>query len=267
VQQYSTTFIFGFTFAVCLLCSLFISFAAVSLHDKQETNKRLHRLKSVLAAGHIGMDEPALTQDVVNGYFLQAGETLDAAREEPLLVAHVLDLQAGEEDSSVPAHEFKPEDAARMAAPGNAAGLPDIPEKRLIFHVMKAGKFDGVILPVEGKGLWSTLQGYIALDADMNTVEGLTYYAHGETPGLGGEVDNPLWKNRWQGRKMYEDGRVALQVIKGSAPDADVDPYKVDGLSGATITSRGVSNMMAFWFGEEGYRTYLDKLRAETQAP
>ena len=266
MRHYSTTFIFGFIFAVCLVCSLFVSFAAVSLHDQQETNKRLHKLKSVLEAGHLGPDSGDLSAEMVNSYFLQEGEEVDPNRDEPILVPHVLDLKAGDEDEDISPFTFKPEEAPQMGSPGNIAGLPEIPEKRLVFHIVKDGEFDGVILPIEGKGLWSTLRGYIALDADLNTISGLTYYEHGETPGLGGEVDNPRWKAHWAGREVYEDGQVALRVIKGQAPPPAEAPYKVDGLSGATLTSRGVDRMVGFWFGAEGYKPYLDKLRAEKQA-
>ncbi len=94
----------------------------------------------------------------------------------------------------------------------------------------------------------------------MNTVKGLGFYEHGETPGLGGEVDNPKWKEIWEGKKAYtSSGEVGLTVIKGTAPpDSD---YKIDGLSGATLTSKGVDNLVHFWLGEQGYKTFLTKLK------
>jgi Na+-transporting NADH:ubiquinone oxidoreductase subunit C len=121
-----------------------------------------------------------------------------------------------------------------------------------------------VILPIRGYGLWGTLYGFLALEADGNTVVGLGYYDHKETPGLGGEVDNPNWKALWHGKKIYDDsGDVSLSVIKGQV-DTQSDPnaeHKVDGLSGATLTSRGVQNMVRFWLGENGYAKFLDNLR------
>ena len=118
-----------------------------------------------------------------------------------------------------------------------------------------------IILPVHGYGLWSTLYGFLSLQGDMNTVSGITFYEHGETAGLGGEVDNPDWKKSWEGKKIYSDGNVALRVIKGKAssdsPDYD---YQIDGLSGATLTSRGVENMVAYWLGKDGFGPVLAKL-------
>ena len=123
-----------------------------------------------------------------------------------------------------------------------------------------------LVLPIEGYGLWSTLYGFLALDADTKTIRGLTYYQHLETPGLGGEVDNPSWKALWPGRVAFDDtGSPVISVIKGRAGSPQEDPYRVDGLSGATITSRGVTHMLRFWLGEAGFAPYLTRFR-ESQA-
>ena len=97
-----------------------------------------------------------------------------------------------------------------------------------------------------------------------NTIKGITYYKHGETPGLGGEVDNQNWKDKWPGRKAFDaSGKVVIALIKGSAGSAEENPHQVDGLSGATLTSRGVTNMLDFWLSDMGYGPYLEKFRAE----
>ena len=105
------------------------------------------------------------------------------------------------------------------------------------------------------------MKGFLAVDADGKTVRGLTFYEQGETPGLGGEVEADWWKTLWSDpkfpKKIYDpDGNVAIQVIKGRAEKTD--PYAIDGLSGATITSRGVTNIVRFWFGPEGFKPFLD---------
>jgi Na+-transporting NADH:ubiquinone oxidoreductase subunit C len=115
-----------------------------------------------------------------------------------------------------------------------------------------------VVLPIRGYGLWGTLYGYISLDADLNTVKGIEYYDHKETPGLGGEVDNPVWKSDWNGKKIYDtSGEVILYVTKGPSSE----DYEIDGISGATLTSNGVTNMIRYWLGENGYGPVLQKLR------
>ena len=122
-----------------------------------------------------------------------------------------------------------------------------------------------VILPVRGYGLWGTLFGYISIENDFNTVAGLEFYEHKETPGLGAEVDNPKWKSLWPGKQLYKNNEVALEVIKGKVPEGDMNlAYKVDGLSGATITSRGVTNMIKFWFSDSGYANLFSELDYES---
>ena len=125
------------------------------------------------------------------------------------------------------------------------------------------GDLDKVILPVRGYGLWSTLYGFIALESDLNTIAGLGFYEHGETPGLGGEVDNPRWKALWPGKQVYRDGEVEIELIKGSVePDNPRAEWRVDGLSGATLTSRGVTHLVQFWLGEQGYQPFLNNLKS-----
>ena len=131
---------------------------------------------------------------------------------------------------------------------------------------MKDGTVDAVVIPVEGYGLWGTLYGYLALEHDGNTIRGITYYDHKETPGLGGEVDNPKWKALWPGRKAYENGEPAIKVIKGLAGSVEEAPHHIDGMSGATITSNGITHMMDFWLGENGYGPFLKKFREQGSA-
>jgi Na+-transporting NADH:ubiquinone oxidoreductase subunit C len=107
------------------------------------------------------------------------------------------------------------------------------------------------------------LHGFLALEADLNTVAGIGFYEHAETPGLGGEVDNPLWKQKWIGKRVYGDANdVALRVIKGevdtSRPQA---VHQIDGLTGATLTSRGIDNLIQYWLGDSGYATFLANLK------
>ncbi|MFY9179308.1 MAG: NADH:ubiquinone reductase (Na(+)-transporting) subunit C, partial [Venatoribacter sp.] len=119
-----------------------------------------------------------------------------------------------------------------------------------------------MVIPVHGYGLWSTLYGFVALKDDLNTLVGLGFYSHAETPGLGGEVDNPKWKALWPGKKLYKEGdKVALTVIKGHAEASD--PYHVDGLSGASLTSRGVDHLVKFWLGEQGFGKFISNLKAQ----
>src|SRR5690606_36367457 len=121
------------------------------------------------------------------------------------------------------------------------------------------GEMDTIILPFRGKGLWSTMKGLVILEKDLNTIAGLGFYEHAETPGLGGEIDNPSWQAQWVGKKVYnEDGEPAISVVK--AKNQALEAYQVDSLSGATLTSNGVSNALHFWMGDKGFKTFLKNL-------
>ena len=124
------------------------------------------------------------------------------------------------------------------------------------------GEIDQVVLPIRGMGLWSILWGFVALDADLTTIRGVGYYEHAETPGLGGEVDNPRWKQKWIGKKAFDGDQVKIEVTGGAVKkDPQNAIYQVDGLSGATFTSNGVTNMLKFWLGKNGFGPFLQELR------
>jgi len=257
-QKHSTLYIFGFAAAVCLVCSIFVSGAAVALKPKQEVNKVLDRQEKVLSVAGLVRPDEELTPD-------QVRERYDSN-----IVPKVIDLETGEyvDDVDPATYDMRAamsDPAKSVEAPDNPAKVMRLPQKALVYHVMNEGKVDQLILPVQGKGLWSTLYGYLALEADGQTIAGIVFYEHGETPGLGGEVENPKWRAGWKGRKAYgEDGTPQIAVIKGSAPPPAQDPYAIDGLSGATITSRGVSYLVQFWLSDEAFKPYIEKFREET---
>lgn len=252
-MQHSTTYIFGFAALICAVCSTMISVAAVGLRDQQNYNKEIDRKKSVLLAARIVTENDSLTA-------AQIEERFSAIRQV------VVNLETGERDE-MDAASFVPGAAPKMKAPQNSAQILEMPSKELVYEVLDGDEVTMIVLPIFGKGLWGTLYGFIALDRDLTTVRGITYYAHKETPGLGGEVDNPRWKSLWPGRKAYdEDGDVALTVLKGQAGTVEEDPHHVDGLSGATITSRGVTNMLHFWLGEPGFKTFLQSYEQKRSA-
>jgi Na+-transporting NADH:ubiquinone oxidoreductase subunit C len=182
--------------------------------------------------------------------------------------ARIVDLETGEYADDEVDLPYSMVAAARNpemsvpAPPDNEAQVRRLPEYALVSQVMKDGEVDMLVLSVWGQGLWSTLYGYLALDNDTNTIRGLTFYQHGETPGLGGEVDNQDWKALWVGRKAFDEKwQPAIELVKGGAGSPDEDPHRVDALSGATITSRGVQHLVNFWLGDNGYGPYLEKFR------
>jgi Na+-transporting NADH:ubiquinone oxidoreductase subunit C len=255
--QYSVQYIVGFAAAVCVVCALAVSVSAVSLKDLQLANKRLDRQKNVLSVSGLVESTDGLTAQQVEQYFA------DSIR------ARIIDLETGEYDDSIDPATFDQQKAAKdpatsEPAPPNPSKIMRLPDHALVYEVMDGDQVSRIILPIQGMGLWSTLYGYIALSGDdSNTVEGITYYDQAETAGLGGEVENPRWKAHWPGRKVFNSSwQPVIKVKKGEAGPPSEDPYQVDGLSGATLTSNGVTNMLRFWMGEEGFGPYLAHYRA-----
>lgn len=243
-----------FATLVCGVCAIGVCLAAVMLRPRQEENKILDRQLQVLRlAGYIA-----------DGQVPDAGETkaLFSANVRPRLLV----MKDGSLDAAPPAADYDYRVAAANPATGhdappNDAKVRRLPEKMLVYLISRDGALDMIILPVQGMGLWSTLYGYLAVATDGNTIRGLSFYEHAETPGLGAEVDNPVWKARWKGRRIFADGDVpAIKVIKGAAGPSASDPYRVDGLSGATLTGRGVEKLLHFWLGEQAYGPFLKRL-------
>ncbi len=248
---------FGVALAVCLVCSVLVAAAAVSLKPTQSVNKALDKKRNILMAAGL----------------LKSGESAGAARINELyeqIEARVIDLSTGEYADVSPSDfdsrraALDPSQSEVISPDKDLAGIKRRAKLSDVYMVSDGNRIRKVILPINGKGLWSTLYGFLALDTkDLNTVRGLVYYEHAETPGLGGEVDNPNWKALWDGKKVYGDnGEVRIEVVKGQVvPGNPAAQYQVDGLSGATITARGVKDMLRYWMGDEGFAPYLDKLR------
>ncbi len=237
------------TLTVCLVGSILVSGSAVLLKPLQLANKERERVSrlSEIIAGLPGDDGPAA------------------------LKAHVVDLAAGRPVDSLDAARFDQRGAARD--PDQSIEIP--PERDLaqigrrsrfavVYLVHRHDQLELIILPVHGRGFGSMLYGYLGLAADTRQVVGLTFYEHGETPGLGALIDSREWLKSWRGKQVWDPAGEALlgaadgAVDRGS-PEAD---YLVDGLTGATWTSRGVTNLLRFWLGDDGFGPYLRTLRA-----
>ena len=246
--------------ALCVVCSILVSSAVVLLRPRQEENQRIEQLKNILVAA---------------GLYTRDSEVIKRYNERVRRV--MINLSSGQKaEDEVIAAGLDPERYDMKAASQKAAFSEMIPQdqdqadiKRRpkwinVYFVMGDEQIKGLVVPVFGKGLWSTMYGFLALDVDYKTVRGFTFYEHGETPGLGGEVDNPRWKALWPGKEVFDDAGVyRLRVIKGK-----VDPSKpeqkrhyVDGLSGASLTTRGVDNLLQYWLNEHGYGPFLTRLR------
>lgn len=256
LQRDSVGYTVGFAAVVCLVCAIPIAGAAVLLRPTQEENQRVDRLSKVLGvAGLLSTTDKLSRSDILERF-------------KSNITPRVVDLKTGAYVDSVDANRYDQRAAARDLdksdkAPDNDARVLRVPRLATVYEVKANGKMKSLIIPIQGYGLWSTMYGYIALDADATTVSGITFYEHGETPGLGGEIENPRWQARWKGRVVFNDsGKVTIRVVKGATGPVATDPHRIEGISGATITSRGVSNTVHFWLGPDGFGHYLDRYRS-----
>jgi len=256
--EHSSRYIVLFAAAVCGVCSIFVASSAVILKERQERNKVIDVQEKVLSLAGLLPEGRSISGDEVQALYV--------ANIKP----RIIDLASGRPVNDIDPATYDQRAATKnpdtsTVAPENVAKVRRLPNNAVVYQVQPDGEpVQAIILPIQGQGLWSTLYGFIALADDGNTIDGITFYEHGETPGLGGEVDNPRWKALWKGRKAFDPkGEVAISVKKGLAGPPAEDPYHVDGLSGATITSRGVSNSLAFWLGPEGFGDYLTLFREE----
>ncbi|TAA47557.1 Na(+)-translocating NADH-quinone reductase subunit C [Corallincola spongiicola] len=237
--------------ALCLVCSLVVSTAAVGLKPKQEENRALDKQRNILRAA--GLLTPGAN----------VGEVFARSIE-----ARVINLDTGEYLSDIDGNTFDQRKAAKdpaasvkLTAEDDLASIRRRANDASVYLAKnEQGEVTSVILPVHGYGLWSTMYAFVAIAPDANTIESLVYYDHGETPGLGGEIENPAWAGQWQGKKLFDDQwQPAIKIVKGGA--APGSEYQVDGLSGATLTSNGVQHTFDFWLGQKGFGPYLAKLR------
>ena len=244
---------------LCVVCSIVVSGTAVILKPRQEENRLLDRNKNILSAA--GLYDPEETSD----------EEVAALFAE--FTPHILDLHSGEFLTGEQRQELgieldnydqrtvinDPDFSEAIPADQDTADIKRRVVYPMVYTQEQGGEISTVVLPVNGYGLWGIMYGYLAMEADGTTVKGISFYEISETPGLGAEVRNPRWQALWPGKQVYdESGDVALRVIKGTGSGQ----YQIDGLSGATLTTRGVDNMIQYWLGENGYRPVLANLQS-----
>lgn len=239
--------------SLCIVCSVIVSTAAVVLKPAQQANQALDRKRNILAAAGMLEDNVSVEEQFAR------------------MTTRVVDMRTGKFTDDIDPASYDQRGAAKDPAASDALSTEEDIAKifrrehyAVVYLAENAqGGVEKIILPIRGYGLWGTLYGYLALEGDASTVAGIGFYEHKETPGLGGEVDNPRWKDLWHGKQAYEDGELAISVIKGTVdPQSARASYQVDGMAGATLTTRGVSNLVQFWLGDNGFAPFLNNLKS-----
>ena len=241
---------------LCMVCSVLVTSSAVILREKQTKNKQLDIKKNLLLACGLLENSRASEEEILEAYKSVNGE--------------VVDLATGETVNNIDPDSFDQKKMAKdpsqnyqISSEKDLAGIKVRSKYAVAYRILEQGRTSMVVLPINGKGLWSTLYGFIALAPDTKTIKGVGFYEHAETPGLGGEVDNVLWKKQWQGKVALNDAYEPIfQVHKGQVGRTTSDRQsKVDGLSGATITSNGVTGLIRYWLGDDAFGPYLARVR------
>ena len=241
--------------AVALVCSVLVSVSAVILRPIQAENERIERYRHIVVLAGL------VDGDVEDAEIAAAVERLEV---------RVVDLDRGGFSPGVSPEAV---DARRAASdPSLSTAIPPAQDSarigrrsryEVIILVRDGERLSRVILPVHGQGMWSTLYGLVALEADLNTIAAATFFEQAETAGLGDQIEDPAWLARWQGRRLYgSSGDIRFQVAPGPVEaGSPAAAYQVDGLSGATITGNAVTALVRFWFGPYGYGPLLEQLR------
>lgn len=244
---------------LCLVCSVMVSAVAVGLKSKQQENARLDLNKNILMAADM-YDPETDSSGVIPERFadfdvrlvnLQTGKF---ATDQEISAAGINDVDGYDASKAARTPYLSTSLADDIAKIG---GKPNFAKVYLAKNAN--GEIDQIVLPIHGAGLWGPIFGLLTLDKDLNTVKGVNFYQHKETPGLGSRIEEPQWQETWVDKELYdEDGSRKIAVVKaGTAREG-----QVDGISGATLTIRGVNNLLQYWIGEDGYKPFLDNLKA-----
>lgn len=245
----STLKTFLVTFLLCLVCSVLVCMAALVRIDREAYNQLLEARNTVLAAGGYGdqLAEGASEEELFSNFEMK-----------------MVNINTGEFTDEINAEEFNPKDVrdnpdmmVDIPAADDVADIKERPKFARVFIDKSKGQ---VVLPINGPGMWGPMFAYIGVENDGNTVSGLKFYQHSETPGLGAEIEKPKFREQWEGKKLYNDsGSLAINVVKNGKYDKNADDaqHTIDGLAGSTITGNKVQAIVQYWFSDHGYGKFL----------
>ncbi len=248
---------------LCVVCSVIVSTAAVALRSSIVANQEQERKKNILIAAGL-FDPNTDSLDKIEVEFKKITPVLISLKTGAPVSQQKLESLGGEKFDQKKAIN-NPDQSAAIKSNLDVAGIKRREKYAWVYQVIKEGGStpSQYVLPVRGKGLWSTLWGFVAIDKDCNTINGLTFYAHAETPGLGAEIsDSEKFKASWRGKKSFNEAwEIKISLPKQISPNEQEAIHQVQAIPGATITSRGVQNMLHFWLGDQGFGKYLESQR------
>ncbi len=237
---------FAMAFVVSLVCAMLVSTSVILLGPIQQENKLLRssieNMLPIIESMQLDIDPEELPRQFeIRVIDLQTGD-------------YVEDLGAS---GLVPGEEASP--LVTVPEDEDIAGIGQHSRYASVYLIIEDSRTKYILLPVYGRGMWSTIHGYLVLENDANTIAAIKFYEHGETPGIGDRIDESFWLVQWRGKLVYENNAPAIRVVKSRTPTTL--PHEVDAIAGATLTSLGISRLLQYWLGKNGFQPYLDKFR------
>jgi len=247
--------------SIIFFCSLMVSSAVSILRPIQTAHKAPQQFRTILlAAGLVSSADKAKSEESM-GLFQQIEPRILALSDAKLAI-HIneqgYDYRQFIEDPNATTPINKKEDLASLGRRPNY--MP-------IYWVHSSLSKAKIVLPIYGKGMWSMIHGYIALEQDLNTIVGLQFYDLAETPGIGDRILDKTWLDGWLGKQLYDaQGNLVFKFGNMSdSTDQMLSRFQVDGITGATKTVDALANIIEFWFGENGYGPFLEQQSIKNQ--
>ncbi|MCB0278374.1 MAG: NADH:ubiquinone reductase (Na(+)-transporting) subunit C [Calditrichaeota bacterium] len=244
--MHSNSYTIGFAAIVTIVCSLFLALASEALKPEQKKQEELYIKKIRLSV--VGVEVPETLKDVdvlklydekIKTVFIdETGAEVEAPQ----------NVNAYDYEKELKRFGFSYTDVKDVSTLKSNPEYQKNHFKIPVYIRMENGQPQYYMIPLVGKGLWSTLYGLVSFEPDMNTVKGLAFYKQQETPGLGAEIERDWFKANFVGKTIFnENGDLASITVKKGDVDESVPNEKahmVDGISGATITSSGVTKLL-----------------------
>lgn len=233
-MRQSNGYIVFYAAAITVVCGGLLAFASQSLKPLQDANVELERKKNVLSTV-IELKEGDDINAIYSAKVKESVITFDGNVKEGVKAVDVdiaKEYKKNPKDRLLPVYEFRSESDPT--------------------------KIENVVLPLYGFGLWNDIWGFVAFKSDLNTIQGVKLQHKGETPGLGARIESEEIQSRFKGKSVFDHNELkSVTIQKGEGNDYSSDPHKVDGMSGATLTGKGVNNMFVDYL--TCYKNYLQK--------
>lgn len=228
INKNSNGFTFGFAVVMVVVVGALLATAALALRAPQQENVKQEKMQDILGAIQIQTprsEAPELFQQYVK---------------ERVVISFKGEILSSNKGEIVGTDK---EDGFNLDVKKQYKSIKNIEERSFPFYVCEKDGETYYVIPMVGNGLWGPVWGFVALESDYNTVYGATFDHKTETPGLGAEISQDFFEKQFNGKQIFENGNyVSIDVIKGGAPAGD--KHSVDGITGGTITSDGVSDML-----------------------